>query len=48
MKRGGTKSDTVNYALSETFGNAATYIEKFSKRIEIGNLTIDDKKDNIV
>ncbi|WP_249278785.1 hypothetical protein [Bacillus cereus] len=48
MKRGSTKSDTVNYALSETFGNAAAYIEEFSKRIEIGNLTIDDKKDNIV
>ncbi|PGA97152.1 hypothetical protein [Bacillus toyonensis] len=48
MKRGSTKSDTVNYALSETFGNPATYIEEFSKRIEIGNLTIDDKKDNVV
>ncbi|WP_241139010.1 hypothetical protein [Bacillus mycoides] len=48
MKRGSTKSDTVNYALSETFGNPATYIEEFSKRIEIGNLTINDKKDNVV
>ncbi|WP_249421461.1 MULTISPECIES: hypothetical protein [Bacillus cereus group] len=48
MKRGSTKSDTVNYALSETFGNPAVYIEEFSKRIEIANLTIDDKKDNIV
>ncbi len=48
MKRGSTKSDTVNYALSETFGNPAMYIEEFSKRIEIGNLTIDDKKDNVV
>ncbi|MGM1712607.1 hypothetical protein, partial [Bacillus cereus group sp. BceL180] len=26
MERGSTKSDTVNYALSETFGNPATYI----------------------
>ncbi len=48
MKRGSTKSDTVNYALSETFVNPAVYIEEFSKRIEIANLTIDDKKDNIV
>ncbi|WP_001033382.1 hypothetical protein [Bacillus thuringiensis] len=48
MKRGSTKSDTVNYALSETFGNPATYIEEFSKRIEIGNLMINDKKDNVV
>ncbi|OTW78625.1 hypothetical protein H0242_09385 [Bacillus thuringiensis serovar sumiyoshiensis] len=48
MNRGSTKSDTVNYALSETFGNPAAYIEEFSKRIEIGNLTLDDKKDNIV
>lgn len=48
MKRGSTKSDTVNYALSETFGNPATYIEEFSKRIEIGNLVINDKKDNVV
>ncbi|WP_223265756.1 hypothetical protein [Bacillus wiedmannii] len=48
MKRGSTKSDTVNYALSETFGNPEVYIEEFSKRIEIVNLTIDDKKDNIV
>ncbi|CAM3887696.1 hypothetical protein BALU111458_05010 [Bacillus luti] len=48
MKRGSTKSDIVNYALSETFGNPATYIEEFSKRIEIGNLMINDKKDNVV
>lgn len=48
MNRGSTKSDAVNYALSETFGNPAAYIEEFSKRIEIGNLTLDDKKDNIV
>ncbi|MED2037832.1 hypothetical protein P4V58_11595 [Bacillus wiedmannii] len=48
MKRGSTKSDIVNYAFSETFGNPAVYIEEFSKRIEIANLTIDDKKDNIV
>ncbi|MEK4601258.1 hypothetical protein MHI17_09435 [Bacillus sp. FSL L8-0098] len=48
MKRGSTKSDTVNYALSETFGNPEVYIKEFSKRIEIVNLTIDDKKDNIV
>ncbi|WP_406878770.1 hypothetical protein [Bacillus cereus] len=48
MERGSTKSDTVNYALSETFGNPATYIEEFSKRIEIGNLMINDKEDNVV
>lgn len=48
MKRGSTKSDIVNYALTETFGNPASYIEEFSKRIEIGNLTIDDKKVNII
>ncbi|MFT0562232.1 hypothetical protein [Bacillus cereus] len=48
MKRGSTKSDIVNYALSETFGNPAMYIKEFSKRIEIGNLMINDKKDNVV
>lgn len=48
MKRGSTKSDTVNYALSETVGNPAADIGEFSKRIEIGNLMIDAKKDNIV
>lgn len=48
MKRGSAKSDIVNYALSETFGNPAAYIEEFSKRIEIGNLTVDDKINNIV
>lgn len=48
MKRGSTKSDIVNYALTETFGNPTAYIEEFSKRIEIGNLTIDDKKANII
>lgn len=31
MKRGSTKSDIVNYALTETFGNPASYIEEFSK-----------------
>lgn len=44
MKRGSTKSDIVNYALTETFGNPVSFIEEFSKRIEIGNLTLDDKK----
>lgn len=48
MKRGSTKSDTVNYALSETFGNPASYIEEFSKRIEIGSHMIDDELKNIV
>jgi len=48
MKRGSTKSDLVNYALTETFGNPTAYIEEFSKLIEIGNLTIDDKKTNII
>jgi uncharacterized coiled-coil protein SlyX len=48
MKRGSTKSDIVNYALTETFGNPASYIEEFSKRIEIGNLTIDDKKAKVI
>lgn len=47
MKRGSTKSDIVNYALTEAFGNPAAYIEEFSKRIEIGIL-IDDKNDNVV
>ncbi|EGQ26214.1 hypothetical protein HMPREF9372_1783 [Sporosarcina newyorkensis 2681] len=48
MKRGSTKSDIVNYALSKTFGNPAAYIEEFNKRVEIGNLTTDEKKDNVV
>lgn len=48
MKRGSTKSDIVNYALSETFGNPAAYIEEFSKRVELGKLTIEDEKDNVV
>lgn len=48
MKRGSTKSDIVNYALTETFGNPASYIEEFSKRIEIGNFMIDDKKANVI
>lgn len=48
MKRGGTSSETVNYALTETFGNPAAYIEEFSKRIEIDILTINEKKDNVV
>ncbi len=48
MNRSSTKLDLVNYALSETFGNPAAYIEEFSKRIEIGNLTVDDKINNIV
>lgn len=48
MKRGSTKSDIVNYALSETFGNPAAYIDEFSKRLEIGNFTIDDEANNVV
>lgn len=48
MKRGGTSSETVNYALTETFGNPAAYIEEFSKRTEIDILTINEKKDNVV
>jgi len=48
MKRGSTKSDIVNYALSETFGNPTAYIEEFSKRVELGKLTIEDEKDNVV
>lgn len=48
MKRGSTKSDIVNYALSETFGNPAAYIDEFSKRLEIGNFTIDDQTNNVV
>ena len=48
MRRGGTSSETVNYALTETFGNPAAYIEEFSKRIEKDILTINEKKDNVV
>ena len=48
MKRGSTKSDIVNYALTETFGNPTSYIEEFSKRLEIEDFTIDDKKANVV
>jgi hypothetical protein len=48
MKRGSTKSDTLNYALTETFGNPAAYIDEFSKRIEIGILTTDNQKENVV
>lgn len=48
MKRGSTKSDTVNYALSETFENPASYIEEFSKRREISSHMIDDELKNIV
>lgn len=48
LKRGSTKSDIVNYALTESFGNPAAYIEEFSKRIEIGTLSIDNEKDNVV
>ena len=48
IKRGSTRSDVTNYALSETFGNPAAYIEEFSKRIETGNPAIDDKTNNIV
>lgn len=48
MKRGSTKSELVNYALTETFGNPTSYIEEFSKRIEIGNFTTEDKKANVV
>lgn len=48
MKKGSTKSDTINYALTETFGNPAAYIEKFGKRIELGTPTVDDRKNNIV
>ena len=33
---------------SKTFGNPAAYIEEFNKRVEIGNLTTDEKKDNVV
>ncbi|UJL47753.1 hypothetical protein KFZ58_07825 [Virgibacillus sp. NKC19-16] len=38
----------MNYALTETFRDPACYIEEFAKSIKIGELTIDDKKDNIV
>jgi hypothetical protein len=38
----------VNYVLTETCRNPAAYIEEFSKRIEIGNIKIDDKINNIV
>jgi len=48
MKRGRTSSETVNYALTETFRNPAAYIEEFSKRIKIDILTINEKKDNVV
>ena len=48
MKKGSTKSDIVNYTLTETFRNPVAYIEEFSKRIEIGNIKIDDKINNIV
>ena len=48
MKRGSTRSDVTNYALSETFGNPAAYIEEFSKRIETGNLATDDNTNNVV
>jgi len=48
MKRGATKSDIVNYALTETFGNPAAYIEKFSKRIKTSNHTTENKKDNVL
>lgn len=48
MNRGKTRSDIVNYALTETFGTPSAYIEDFGKRIEIGNLTTDNKKDNVV
>ena len=48
MKRASTKSDIVNYALTETFGNPASYIEEFSKRIEIGNFTVDDNKAKVI
>lgn len=48
MKKGITKSDTVNYALTETFGNPAAYIEIFSKRLELDDFTPDEKMDNIL
>ncbi len=48
MKRGSTRSDIINYALTETFGSPAAYIEEFSKRIEIGIHTLDEMKDNVV
>lgn len=48
MNRHSTKSDIVNHALTETFGNPAAYIEEFSKRIETGSHTTDEKKDNVV
>ena len=48
MKRGSTRSNAVNHALTETFGNPAAYIDEFSKRIEIGILIAEDKKDNVV
>ncbi|MFJ8070707.1 hypothetical protein ACIQZD_17385 [Peribacillus sp. NPDC096447] len=48
MNSGKTRSDIVNYALTETFGNPSAYIEDFGKRIEIGNLTTNNKKDNVV
>lgn len=48
MKRGSTGSEAINHALTETFGNPTAYIEEFSKRVELGILTTEDKKDNIV
>lgn len=47
MKRGSTKSDVVNHALTKTFSNPASYIEEFSKRTEIGSKK-DDKLNNVI
>lgn len=48
MMRGNTNSDAVNYALTETFGNPTAYIDEFSKRIIIGDFSLDDKNANII
>jgi len=48
IKDGSTNLDAVNCALSNTFINPESYIEEFSKRIILKDLSIDDKIDNVI
>ena len=48
MKGNDVRSETLNYALSETFGNPAAYIEEYEKRINESPSLLKTTKSNVV
>ncbi|GAB1773217.1 hypothetical protein [Priestia megaterium] len=48
MKGNDLRSETLNCALSETFGNPSAYVEEYKKRIHESASLLKVKKDNIV